>query len=60
MFEKRVLKIKFGPKRDDVKEEWMNLTNIIAIIETSRVRWAGRLVRVGEMRNAHKILVEKI
>jgi hypothetical protein len=43
-------------------EELHNLyasPNIIRVIESRRVRWAGHVVRVGEMRNMHKIFVEK-
>jgi len=34
-------------------------SDIIRVIESRSKRWAGRVVRMGEMRNAYKILVEK-
>jgi hypothetical protein len=35
------------------------LTNIIRVIKSRRMRWAGHMACVGEMRNAYKILVRK-
>jgi hypothetical protein len=69
VFENRVLRI-FGPKRDEVTEEWRKLHNeelrglysspsIIKIIKTRRIRWAGHVARMGEKRNAYRLLVEK-
>jgi hypothetical protein len=54
VFEKRVLRRIFGPKRDDVTGEWRTfhneqlhdlyfLQNIIRIIKTRRMRWAGHV-----------------
>jgi hypothetical protein len=55
-FENRVLRI-FGPKRDEVTEEWKKLHNedlsdfysspsIIRIIKSRRMRWAGHVARM--------------
>jgi hypothetical protein len=66
VFENRVLRIIFGPKRDEVtgergklhKEELHNLyfsPNIIRMIKPRRMRLAGH----GEKRNAYRILVGK-
>jgi hypothetical protein len=64
VFEKRVLRGIFGPKRDEVTGEWRKLHNeelhdlysspsIIRIIKSRRMRWAGHAARTGEMRNAY-------
>jgi hypothetical protein len=53
----------FGPKRDEVTGKWRKLHNeelsdlysspsIIRIIKSRKMKWAGRVARVGEMRNA--------
>jgi hypothetical protein len=36
-----------------------SLPNIIRMIKSRRVRWAGHVARMGAMRNAHRILVGK-
>jgi hypothetical protein len=69
VFENRVLRRIFGPKKDDVtgrwrklhKEEIHNLYSSPSIISTmkSRMRWAGHVARMGEKRNACRILVGK-
>jgi hypothetical protein len=33
--------------------------NIIRMIKSRRMRWAGHVARMGETRNAYRILVEK-
>jgi hypothetical protein len=66
----RVLRGIFGPKREEVLGDWRRLhneellnlyapRNIIKVIKTRRMRWVGHVARMGEMRNAYKILVGK-
>jgi hypothetical protein len=70
MFENKVLKEIFGPKGEEVSGDWRRLHNeelhdlyaslyIIRVMKSRRMRWVGRAVRMGEMRNAYKILVGK-
>jgi hypothetical protein len=70
VFENRVLRRIFGPKRDDVTGEWRKLHNkelcdlysspsIIRIIKSRRMRWAGHVALMGEKRNAYRLLVGK-
>jgi hypothetical protein len=58
VFENRVLRGIFGPKRDEVTGEWRKLHNeelhdlhsspsIIRIIKSRRMRWAGHVARMG-------------
>ena len=57
MSENRVLRRILGPKRDEVTWEWRKLhdeelndlysPNIIQVIKSSRMRWAGRVARMG-------------
>jgi hypothetical protein len=57
MFENRVLRRIFGPKRDEVTGEWRKLHNeefrdlysspsIIRIIKSRRMRWANHVARM--------------
>jgi hypothetical protein len=58
VFENRVLRRIFGPKRNDVIGEWRKLhneiynlylsLNIIRQIKSRRIRWAGHVARMGE------------
>jgi hypothetical protein len=70
VFENRVLRRIFGPKRDEVTDEWRKLHNeelrhlysspsIIRKIKSRRMRWAGHVTRMGEKRNAYILLVGK-
>jgi hypothetical protein len=70
VFENRVLRRIFGPKRGEVTGEWKKLHNeelhdlysspsIIRIIKSRRMRWAGHVARIGEKRNAYRLLVGK-
>jgi hypothetical protein len=65
VFENRVLRSIFGPKRDEVTGEWRKLHNeelrdlypspcIIRIIKSRRLRWAGHVARIGAKRNAYR------
>ena len=58
VFENRVLRRIFGPKKDEVTGEWRRLhnkelyavysaTNIIRVIRSRRLRWAGHVARMG-------------
>ena len=55
VFENRVLRRVFGPKRDEVTGEWRKLHNE----ESRRMRWAGHVARMGEGRGVHRVLVGK-
>jgi hypothetical protein len=68
VFKNRVLRRIFGPKRDEVTEEWIRLhnnecndlyssPNIIRVIKSRRMRWAGYVARMGEGKGAYRILV---
>jgi len=70
VFENRVLRRVFGPKRDEVTGEWKklhneelrdfySLPNIVWVIQSRRMRWAGHMARMGEGRGVHKVLVGK-
>jgi len=58
VFESRVLRRIFGPKRDEVRGEWNKLNyeelnvlysspNTVRVIKSRRMRWAGRVARRG-------------
>jgi hypothetical protein len=68
VFKNRVLRRIFGPKRDEVTGEWRRLykeelnylyssPNIIRVIKSRRMRWAGHVARMGEGRSAYRVLV---
>ena len=68
MFENRVLRRIFWPKRDGVTGEWRKLyneelnslyssSNIVRVIKSRRMRWAGHVARMEEGRDVHKVLV---
>ena len=70
MFENRVLRRIFGPKREGVTGEWRKLHNeelndvysspsIVRVVKSRRLRWAGHVVRMEEGRGVHKVLVRK-
>jgi hypothetical protein len=70
VFENRVLRRIFGPKRDEVTGEWRRLhnkelyalyssSNIMQVIKSRRLRWAGHVARMGERRGAYRVLVGK-
>jgi hypothetical protein len=70
VFENRVLRGIFGPKRDEVTGEWRKLYNgelhnlysppdIIRNIKSRRMRWAGHVARMGEERKVYRVLVGK-
>jgi hypothetical protein len=70
VFENRMLRRIFGPKRDEVTGDWRklhneelhNLYSSPSRIKTTKswwMRWAGHVARIGEKRNAYRILVGK-
>jgi hypothetical protein len=70
IFENRVLRRIFGPKRDEVTGEWRKLRNeklnymcsspnIFRMIKSIRMRSAGHVARMGERRGACRVLVGK-
>jgi hypothetical protein len=70
MFENRVLRRVFGPKRDEVTEEWRklhneelhdlySLPNIVRVVKSRRMRWAGHVARMGEGRGVYRVSVRK-
>jgi hypothetical protein len=70
VFENRVLRKIFGPKRDEVTGEWRKLHNeelhnlysspdIIRQVKSRRMWWTGQVARIGEERKMYKVLVGK-
>ena len=70
VFENRVLRRVFEPKRDEVTVEWRklhkeelrdlySLPNILRVVKSRRMRWAGHVARMGEGRGVHRVLVGK-
>jgi hypothetical protein len=70
VFENRVLRRIFGPKRDEVTGDWRKMhdeelrnlyssPNIIRMIRSRWMRLAGHVARMRETRNAYRILVGK-
>ena len=69
MFENRVLRRVFWPKKDEVTGEWRklyneelrelySLPNIVRVVKSRRMRWAGHVARM-EGRGVHRFLVGK-
>jgi hypothetical protein len=70
VFEKRALRRISGPKREEIIGGWRELhnkelhnlyssSNIIRKTKSRRMRWTGHVARMGEKKNACKILVGK-
>jgi len=70
MFENRVLRRIFGPKRDEVTGEWRKLhsealndlycsPSVFRVIKSRRVRWTDHVARVGKRRGIYRFLVGK-
>ena len=70
VFENRVLRRIFGLKRDEVIGKWRKLHNeelnglycspsTVWVIKSRRMRWAGHVTRMGEMRGVYRVLVGK-
>jgi hypothetical protein len=70
VFENRVLGGIFWPKRYEATVEWRkvhneelndlhSLPNIVLVVKSKRMRWAGHVARMGEERGVHRVLVGK-
>jgi hypothetical protein len=70
VFENRVLSSIFGLTRDVITGEWRKLhneelndlyapPNIVRVIKSRRMRWAGHVARMGESRGVYRVLVGK-
>jgi len=70
VFENRVLRRIYGPKRDEVTGEWRKLhneelsdlyssPNIVRVISSRRMRLAGYVARMSERRGEYRVLVAK-
>jgi hypothetical protein len=68
VFENGLLRRIFGPKRDEASGEWRRLLNevndlysspnIIRVMKSRRMRWAGHVARMGEKRCIQEFGVE--
>ena len=70
MFENRVLRRIFGPKTDKITGDWRKLhneelndlycsPNIVQVIKSRRMRWAGHLARMWERGGVYSVLLGK-
>jgi len=70
VFENMVLRRIFGPRRDEETGEWRRLhneelndlycsPNIVRVIKSRRMRWAGHVACMGEERWVYRVLVGK-
>ena len=70
VFENKVLRRIVGPRRDEVTGEWRRLhneelndlycsPNIVRVLKSRRMRWAGHVARMGEERGVYRVLVGK-
>ena len=70
VFQNRVLRRIFGPRRDEVTGEWRRLhneelsdlyssPNTVRVIKSRRMRWAGYVTRLGEEIEVYRVLVGK-
>ena len=68
--ENMVLRRIFGPRSDEVRGDWRKLRNeelndlhsspnIVRVIKSRRMRWAGHVARMGEERGVYRVLVGK-
>jgi hypothetical protein len=67
VFENRLLRRIFGPKRDEVTSGWKRLhnkelnnlycsPNAVRVIKSRRMRWTGHVARIGERRGVYRVL----
>jgi len=65
VFENMLLRRIFGPRKDEVTREWRRLhnkelndlyssPNIVRVIKSRRMRWAGHMARMGEERVVYR------
>ena len=70
VFQNRVLRRIFGPKREEVRGEWRKLYKeefndlysspyIVRVIKSRRMRWEEYVASVGERRGVYRVLVGK-
>jgi len=70
VFENRVFRRIFGPRRDEVTGEWRRLhneqlndlyssPNIARVIKSRRMRWTGHVARMGEERGVYRVFLGK-
>jgi len=70
VFDNMLLRRIFGPRRDEVTGEWRRLhneelndlycsPNIVRVLKSRRMRWAGHVARMDEERGVYRILVGK-
>ena len=70
VFQNMVLWRIFGPRRDEMTGEWRRLhneelndlycsPNIVRVIKSRRMRWAGHVARMGEERGVYRVLLGK-
>ena len=63
-FKNRVLRRVFGPKRDELHNEELSdlysLPNILGVLKSRRMRWAGHVAHMGEGRGVYRVLVGKL
>ena len=68
VFENRVSRRLFGPKKDEVTGEWRklrneelsdlySLPNIVRVVKSRRMRWAGHVAPMGQRRGVYRVLV---
>ena len=70
VFDNKVLRRIFGLRRDEVTGDWRRLhneelndlytsPNIVRVIKSRRMRWAGHVARMGEERGVYRVMVGK-
>jgi hypothetical protein len=70
VFENRVLRRIFGPRRDEGRGEWRKLhneqlddvycsPNTVRVIKSRRMRWTGHVTRMGERKGVYRVFVGK-
>jgi len=70
VFENRMFRRVFGLKSDEVTGEWRklhneelsdlySLPNIVRVVKSRRMRWAGHVAHMGEGRGVYRVLVGK-